>query len=142
MHDSSQPTAELCINDERMIRKVLLAYATGIDQRDWALFQSCFTADCVADYGSFGTWNGADEITAYMKEAHASLGKTLHRITNIVIWPNADGAQARCYVDALLCPQKADQPVHRGIGLYEDQLVRSGNGWQIERRQFHEILVD
>ena len=31
-----------------------MRYATGIDRRDWALLRSCFTDDCVADYGDIG----------------------------------------------------------------------------------------
>ena len=53
----------LSAQDERAISAVLIAYATGIDQRDWPLFQSLFTFDCEADYGSFGKWHGAAAIT-------------------------------------------------------------------------------
>jgi len=36
------------------VADVLVRYATGIDQRDWALFRTCFTEDCEADYGGIG----------------------------------------------------------------------------------------
>ena len=46
------------------VTDVLVRYATGIDQRDWALFRTCFTEDCVVDYGDIGLWHGVDEVTA------------------------------------------------------------------------------
>ena len=132
----------LSAQDERAICAVLIAYATGIDQRDWGLFHSLFTADCDADYGSFGTWHGANAITEYMKQAHANLGKTLHRINNIDISTIDGRVQTRCYVDALLSPMNEGGPMHRGIGYYDDQFTRTANGWQIARRAFHALLLE
>lgn len=136
----------LSVHDERAISAVLVAYATGIDRRDWQLFQSCFTADCQTDYGQFGRWQGAHAITAFMKQAHSALGATLHRITNIEIRSlgSSQGGtvSVRSYVDALLMPPIAGGPVNRGVGWYEDQMVRTGSGWQIARRQFNAISID
>ena len=42
------------------VSDVLVRYASGIDQRDWALLRSCFTEDCDADYGDIGAWR--DEL--------------------------------------------------------------------------------
>jgi 3-phenylpropionate/cinnamic acid dioxygenase small subunit len=128
--------------DEREISAVLIAYATGIDQRDWQLFHSLFTADCEADYGTFGKWRGAAAVTEYMKQAHADLGQTLHRISNIAIRSVNGTIHARSYVDAILGPVNEGGPMHRGVGYYEDQFSRTGNGWQIARRQFHALLLD
>ena len=132
----------LSAQDERSISAVLIAYATGIDQRDWPLFHSLFTADCDADYSSFGKWHGANAITEDMKRAHADLGATLHRITNIEIHRVDGRVQTRCYVDALLKPMHEGGPLHRGIGYYDDQFTRTANGWQIAKRQFHAVLLE
>ncbi|KUR76707.1 nuclear transport factor 2 family protein [Novosphingobium sp. Fuku2-ISO-50] len=132
----------LSAQDERAIAAVLVAYASGIDQRDWRLFHSCFTPDCEADYGQFGHWHGAHAITAFMKEAHAICGATLHRITNIDIRSHNGSVHVRSYVDALLMPQIEGGPIHRGIGTYDDQFARTANGWQIARRQFNVVLID
>ena len=35
-----------------------------------------------------------------------------------------------------------DGPVHRGIGSYEDFLVRTGNGWKIARRIFKPMILE
>lgn len=142
MNQLSNAGTGVSAQDERAITAVLIAYAAGIDQRDWPLLQSCFTVDCEVDYGDFGNWHGAAAITAFMKEAHAICGPTLHRISNIDIRSNGSGVCVRSYVDALLMPQVAGGPVHRGIGYYDDRFVRTGSGWQIARRQFNAVLLD
>jgi 3-phenylpropionate/cinnamic acid dioxygenase small subunit len=132
----------LSAQDERAILAILIAYGTSIDQRDWNRFRTCFSEDCEADYGNFGKWQGAVAITAYMKQAHTDLGPTLHRITNIEIRAEDGRVSARAYVDALLMPMNEGGPVHRGIGYYDDQLVRTGGGWKIARRVFTPVLCD
>ena len=52
------------------VADVLVRYATGIDRRDWALFRTCFTDDCEADYGEIGVWHGMEEIADFMTMVH------------------------------------------------------------------------
>jgi hypothetical protein len=129
------------IENERAIAAVLLRYATGIDRRDWVLFRSCFTEDFEGDYPGFGRWHGADAITHFMTEAHAALGPTLHRLTNLVIEGDAAQATARSYVDALLMPATPEGEIHRAAGWYEDQLRRTAEGWKIARRCFVAVQI-
>ncbi len=119
------------------IAEVLIRYATGIDRRDWDLFRSCFTADCVADYGDFGTWESADAITDFMVTAHADMGHTMHRISNIAIdvHGDGDGAVARCSVDGILMAADGRSGFNP-IGFYDDQLVRTPDGWRLAHRTF------
>lgn len=131
----------LSAQDERSISAVLIAYASAIDLRDWALFRNCFTADCHADYGDFGSWHNVTDLTEYMREAHARLGPTLHRISNIKLTNTESGVHATSYVDALLCPENKQGPMHRGIGTYDDVLVRTGDGWKIARRTFTAMII-
>jgi hypothetical protein len=127
--------------DEREIIALLTRYATGIDRRDWPLFQNCFTADARTDYGAFGRWNSAAQITVFMEQAHAALGLTLHRLSNFSIAAQGEGAVARSYVDALLMPGPAGGDVHRGIGYYDDELVKTAEGWRIKVRRFTPVHI-
>ena len=126
----------LSAEDEREIGAVLVRYGTGIDRRDWDLFESCFSDDFVGDYGSFGSWRGPAAITQYMREAHAPLGATLHRLSNIAISGDGAGVRSCSYVDALLMPGEGGGEPHQGIGYYDDEWRRSAAGWQIRRRLF------
>ena len=76
-----------------------------------------------------------------MRQAHAGVGPTLHRLSNFVIAAHASGAAARCYVDALLMPLSAGGDIHRGIGYYDDELVKSEHGWEIRRRRFSAVQI-
>ena len=132
----------LSAQDDRAISALLVSYGCAIDRRDWEKLRGCFSDDCECDYGSFGKWTGPGAITTYMRQAHADIGATLHRISNIEIAIEGGKAQARSYVDALLMPINAGGPVHHGIGHYEDQLIRTGAGWRIARRHFIPTFLD
>ena len=124
------------------ITAVLVRYATGIDQRRWDLFRTCFTDECIADYGDIGTWHGGDEITEWMRAVHGPCGHTLHRISNVVVDEiGADSASARCYVDALVFGPDGGGGAH-AVGYYDDEVVRTPAGWRIARRRFTAVLVE
>jgi 3-phenylpropionate/cinnamic acid dioxygenase small subunit len=119
------------------VAEVLVRYASGIDRRDWDLFRSCFTADCRADYGDIGSWESVDAITDFMIDAHTDMGHTMHRISNIAVDVDAGGVQAvaRSYVDGILMAPDG-QSGFNPIGFYDDELVRTDDGWRIARRTF------
>ena len=73
----------LSAQDERAISALLVSYGCAIDRRDWEKLRACFSDDCECDYGGFGKWTGPAAIVQYMKQVHADVGPTLHRITNI-----------------------------------------------------------
>ncbi len=134
-------TAKTVDRDVRQdVAEVLVRYATGIDRRDWALFRTCFTDDCEADYGDIGVWRGADAITEWMEKAHAGLGHTLHRITNQAIVSSGDAVAARSYVDAIVMAPD-NQKGARAVGYYDDALVRTDDGWKIARRRFTSMFL-
>lgn len=117
------------------ISEVLVRYATGIDRRDWPLFRSCFTADVRAEYDGLPAWDGVDAITDYMTEAHAPMGHTLHRLSNVAIEVDGGRATARTYVDAVLMAADGASGVN-AVGFYDDELVDGPDGWRIARRRF------
>jgi 3-phenylpropionate/cinnamic acid dioxygenase small subunit len=117
------------------VAELLVRYATAIDRRDWALFRTCFTADCHADYGDIGVWDGVDAITEFMEKSHAALGHTLHRITNQAVTREASALCARSYVDLVAMTADGRSGMN-AIGYYDDELVASDRGWKIARRRF------
>jgi len=123
------------------VADVMVRYATGIDRRDWALFRTCFTDDCDVDYGDIGHWHGAEAVTAWMDEVHAQCGPTLHRITNQAVVAKGDGVAARAYVDAVVMGADGLTGV-RATGHYDDELVRTDDGWRIARRRFTLVLAE
>ena len=126
--------------DRADIAEVLLRYATGIDRRDWATFRTVFTDDCVLDYGEIGGFAGADAVTEFVQQSHAMAGHTMHRLSNMVIEPDGDRAVARTYVDGLIMAADNASGVN-AVGFYDDDLVRTDQGWRISRRSFTTVRI-
>jgi len=127
-------------DDRQDISELLVRYATGIDRRDWALFRTVFTDDCELDYGEIGRWHGVDEVTDFMDKTHAMAGHTLHRLSNQVITVDGDEASARTYVDAVIMFGDNQAGVN-AWGFYDDDIVRTSDGWRIARRRFTQVRV-
>jgi len=125
------------VEDRAAIADVVVRYATAIDRRDWDLFRSCFTADCGSDYGSIGGWNDIDGVTQFMVDAHAAMGHTMHRMTNIVTTVDGDAATGRTYVHVVLqLDRNNPATVYETFGFYDDTFVRAADGWRIAQRNF------
>ena len=127
-------------DDRQDISELLVRYATGIDRRDWPLFRTVFTDDCELDYGEIGTWQGVDAVTDFMDKTHAMAGHTLHRLTNQAITVEGDDATARTYIDAVIMFGDNQAGVN-AWGFYDDEIVRTTDGWRIARRRFTQVRV-
>jgi SnoaL-like domain len=125
-------------DDRAQIAEVLIRYATGIDSKNWPLFRSCWTDDIDVDYGDLGRFTAADELTDLMTRIHDGMGQTYHRMSNLVINVDGDCATARSYVHALLMAIPGDSSSWvDAVGHYDDELVRTSDGWRISRRTTH-----
>jgi 3-phenylpropionate/cinnamic acid dioxygenase small subunit len=125
-------------DDKAQIAEVLIRYATGIDAKDWPLLRTCWTDEVDIDYGDLGHFTNADEFTALMTQIHDGMGQTYHRISNLVIKVDGDRATARSYVHALLMAMPGDSSSWvDALGHYDDELVRTPDGWRIDKRTTH-----
>lgn len=121
--------------DKAQIAEVLIRYATGIDFKDWTLFRRCWADEVDIDYGDLGTYTDPDAFTTLMEQIHGGMGQTYHRISNIVVDVGADRATARSYVHAVLMavPDDAGSWID-ALGHYDDELIRTPEGWRIVKR--------
>jgi 3-phenylpropionate/cinnamic acid dioxygenase small subunit len=127
-------------DDRQDIAELLLRYATGIDRRDWPLFRTVFTDDCELDYGVIGAWQGVDAVTDFMEQVHALAGHTMHRLSNLAITLDGDKAAARTYIDGLIMAADNTSGVN-AIGFYDDEIVRTEDGWRIARRRYTQVRL-
>ena len=126
--------------DRQDISELLVRYATSIDRRDWPLFRTVFTDDCELDYGEIGAWNGVDAVTEFMEKVHALAGHTMHRLSNIAITVDGDQALARTYLDGLMMAPD-NKSAANPIGFYDDEIVRTADGWRIARRRLTLVRI-
>ena len=120
--------------DRQDISDLMVRYATGIHRRDWPLFRTVFTDDCELDYGEIGAWKGVDAVVEFMEQTHALLGHTMHRMSNIAITVDGNRGVARTYLDGLMMAPDNKSGVN-AIGFYDDEVVRTADGWRIARRR-------
>ena len=139
MTQEQEPTMPTLTSDERFeILDLMHRYSTGIDTRDWALFQSVFTGDAHVDFG-FAQWTGAKAFTTFMSDTHDPAGRTLHRMTNTII-TSTDPLTVRTYGDALVL--QADNTTGTiANAWYDDELTRTDAGMRIGRRTVHMISM-
>ncbi len=127
------------MTDRDEIVALTIRYATAIDSRQYQLLSTVFTAEADLDYGEVGHWIGAAEVTEFMDRAHAGAANTLHRMSNQVIAVHGDSATARTYVDALILGP--DGSGVNAIGYYDDEVVRTVDGWRISKRTFTSVRL-
>jgi 3-phenylpropionate/cinnamic acid dioxygenase small subunit len=123
------------------VTDVLIRYASGIDGRDWDLFRTCFTEDCDVDYGDIGHRHGVEEVTAWMRDTHDQVGPTMHRVSNVTVTADHDGAVAHSAVHAVIALPDGTAAVH-AYGRYVDDLVETSQGWRIARRRFTTVTTE
>lgn len=134
-------TPSIDIETRLAITDLLHRYSTGIDTRDWALFRSVFTDDAHLDYGAaLGVFDDADAFTAVMQQGHDALGRTVHRVGNIVVTAGRP-IRVTSYGDNI--NMVADNTNgHHGVARYDDEVVVTEDGWRIARRVVTMVLFE
>lgn len=136
--------------DKEAIENVYIRYCEIVDSKDFDAMDEVFTADCVGDYTQA---LGPDVISpnraSLIASMHANLGPTSHcgathhNVMNFRIAVDGDTATAKVHYYA----------VHRGRGEfagalysmwgeYQDDLVRTAEGWRVSRRVYRCDLSD
>lgn len=143
MFDETIEPSGITPEDRLAINETLVRYATGIDHKHWKLFRSCWTEDCDAIYGEL-VWKGADAITEGMTQIHRKITNSQHRLTNVdVLSWDGERAATRAYTHAILvnANEPEDNTFHIA-GHYHDELVREGNRWKLDKRNWTTIWTD
>jgi len=133
------------ISDRLQINDLLIRYTVAIDQKDWALLDTCFTPDAHLDYTSAGGIAGDyPKVRAWLEAALVPFRVTVHAITNSVVEVDGDRATARTYVHNPMTFPKPDGSTHVfTVGAYyNDRLVWTDDGWRIRERIEEQAFLD
>jgi 3-phenylpropionate/cinnamic acid dioxygenase small subunit len=123
--------------DERAISRLLCNYATGVDTRNWPLYESIFDDNIEIDYSS---WQ-ADAIGTVTRDQFVAICRgifgfesTQHIIVNHMIDVKGDEADVVAYMRAqhFLPNNRGENYLTMG-GFYTHHLVRKADGWKIDR---------
>lgn len=127
---------------EQACRDVVLAAADAVDARDYPALVMLFTEDVSLERPGGVVLRGRSEIL------QSYLSKDPHRLTQHVVCNHhvqllsADLAKSRCKVLLYasddrhpLTPQGRMADAKQQVGVIEDALVRTSEGWKIQNRK-------
>jgi len=129
------------VDDRAEIVDVLTRYAWALIDQDWASYESCFTPGAALDFSSTGGPTGPPaDAAAWMATTMAGFTVTFNVIGNAQIRVDGDAATSRTAFTMLL-KTAGESPSYIDVrGWYDDEHVRTADGWRISRRT--ESLVD
>ena len=126
------------MNDEAADRLAIIdqaiAYGRIVDAGDFDRLRDLFTADATAELGGSGQ-SGIDQICERLTTALAPYASWEHRLSDHEVTVTGDTATARCSVNATHTRPVGQVPgEYTVIGVYEDRLARTAEGWRITHR--------
>jgi hypothetical protein len=128
------------LEDRALISETVLKYAVAVDRRDWKMFAGCFTDPVHADYSENGLPAAdfiRDDLVAIVRDAVRGYTATQHLSPNHVIeFDDHDLDRAICtsYMYAqhhVVATEGSEFRLLRGS--YTNHMVRTADGWRIER---------
>jgi len=126
------------LGDLAEIRDVVHRYAWALDTADWALLDTCFTEDAYVDYSSNpgGKAGPYREVRGWLEHQLAAFVMMQHLMVNTLVDLDGDRARARTMVVNPMGARTREGPPHVFYvgGKYEDDFVRTPDGWRIARR--------
>jgi len=133
---------------QRDCEELSIGYARAIDFRDYDDFIMLFAEEAVLDLGR--PMLGREEIRASISQRPDGL-RSRHVISNIFIDViDADHARGISYLTLYRHlsgdPNPSREPVHEAlpaaVGHYQDQFVRTTDGWRFQSRTLHVAFRD
>ncbi|WP_157217011.1 nuclear transport factor 2 family protein [Flavisphingomonas formosensis] len=138
------------LNDERDIKLVYCAYCDIIDAKDFDRLTEVFAHDAVQDYrsnlGPDGLMQGTGPLIAgaktHMGEG-SNCGATHHNVMNFRIHVSGDTATAKVHYYAVhVGARKYEGAIYSMWGEYDDQLVRTPQGWRVKNRMYRSFFTE
>lgn len=130
------------LHDRMAITDVTVEYCWALDQREFQRLRKVFLPDAVFTIGTKANV-GIEAIIARCSGALGPLDDSQHLISSHQIVVTGDRATSRCYLQAQHVRRDTDGgPNFIIAGRYEDDLVRTADGWRIEKRTLTTMWVE
>jgi hypothetical protein len=135
MTDSARFAA---LADRLELQHLVHTYANAIDTRQWNTLDRVFTADAYIDYRVMGGIDGKyPQVKAWLGQALAPFPAYMHLTGNFSCEISGDTATGTtaCFNPMVVPSPGGGEPDVMFLGLwYEDQFVRTRQGWRISQR--------
>ena len=123
------------ISDRLEIQQLLIAYSTAIDSRRFDDLDQVFPADAYIDYRAMGGVDGRyPEVKAWLSEVLPNFPAYAHMLGNFDVRIDGDTATSRtlCFNPMVLGGAEG-QVLFCGL-WYDDEFVRTAEGWRMTKR--------
>ena len=122
--------------DRQAIVDMLNRYASCLDGHDWPGLNDVFDIEATAEYGV--AFAGRPAIVQAISALLDDCGPSQHLLGNYQIRINGDEAEATTKVRVIHigAGERAALTPYESIGVYEDLLRRTPEGWRIVHRRF------
>ena len=123
------------ISDRLEIQDLLVAYSTAIDNRRFDDLDQVFTEDAYIDYRAMGGVDGRfPEVKAWLAQVLPNFPAYAHMLGNFDVRVTGDTASSRtlCFNPMVLGGEQ-QQVLFCGL-WYDDEFVRTADGWRMTRR--------
>lgn len=136
------------LTDREQIRELRQRFGVALDTRDWPAFEALFTPDATGDFRSFGVVSDATPLPELIAMFRASFARPVEElqtqqvITHVLIRVTGETATSSSYLEGhhrILGHPEGEEVTLRA--RYDDDLVRTVNGWRIARTTLHAISV-
>ncbi len=130
--------------DQHAITQVYHRYCDIVDTKTFDAMDEVFTADCQGDYTqALGPGVISPDRASLIASMHANLGPeshcgaTQHNVLNFRIDVAGDRASARVHFYAVHRGRETlDGAIYSMWGEYDDDLVRTADGWRVANRVY------
>lgn len=124
---------------ERAIQRVILEYARGVDERDFARIRACFHEDARITYGERPA-QSLDEAIAWLEQVVPAMHSLSHYFGHPIVDLGPGGAWARCQtwcINMVEYPRDdAGEGPQEVLGLlYDDRFEYRQGAWRIAERR-------
>jgi ketosteroid isomerase-like protein len=124
------------LSDEIEINRLLAAYSHAVMRLDAAGSAAVYTEDGVLSAFSGPDVVGRVMIEKVLRKVYAPLRFLIQNCGSVVIAVDGDSARASSSVSEFVQYQDKD-PLSCCFGNYDDELVRTAEGWRFARRRFN-----
>jgi uncharacterized protein (TIGR02246 family) len=131
-------------SDQEQIRNLIALFTDAVNRADAEAFTSVWTPEAtwIIDPPAGVTIADTREaIAAGMGQALPAFWSSfIQSITGAAIAVDGDRATARVYTAEIGIHR--ERGPERNLGVYEDELERTSDGWRFRRRHYHYLHVD
>ena len=126
--------SEQVVADELAIRQLTAAYSDAVNRRDREDFAALWADDGRWVVPGLADTVGGEAAAAQLLAVVEGMELLIQQHDGGQVWVDGDRARARWYITEI-GRMKDGQGVHFA-GVYQDELVRTDDGWRFARRHF------